>query len=303
MSIIRDFKYQLKNGTIISKLLIINILVFLIQSIIYLFFTLSGNEDTFANILSWFYFPKYLIRENSANDLISKPWSIITYQFFHSPRSILHILFNMLYLYFFGRILVDFLNKKFVLPLYLTGGIVGAIVFMLTYNLSPAFKDQDAVLLGASASILAIVVAAATLVPDFTVFMILIGPVKLKYIALFAIVVDMVSISARINEGGHLSHLGGALTGYLYILSYQRGKNWFGWWPKFEEKIAGLFERKKPKVAFVNQKPGTPAASKKQKDANNQKRMDEILDKIAKSGYDSLSKAEKEFLFKISNEK
>jgi hypothetical protein len=210
----------------------------------------------------------------------------------------------MLYLYFFGRILVDFLNQKYILPLYITGGVAGALLFMVTYNISPVFQTHDAVLVGASASILAIVVAAATMVPDYTVFLILIGPVKLKYIALIAILIDIVSISAGSNAGGHIAHLGGALCGYLYIVSYRRGNNWFSKWPTFEKRIMNLFSRKKPKVAFVNTKPrAAQQKHKAQKEADKQKRMDEILDKIAQSGYDSLTKAEKEFLFTISNEK
>ncbi len=298
---INDLKYQMRNGSIITKLMIVNIAVFVIQSIILLFFTLSGNGDVFKEFLTWFYFPKSISVAAGVNDLVHKPWSIITYQFFHEPSGVLHILFNMLYLFFFGRILIGFLNRQFILPLYLTGGIIGALLFMLTYNVSPVFQTNDAVLLGASASILAIVVAAATLAPDYTVFLLLLGPVKLKYIALIAILFDIVSISAGDNAGGHIAHIGGALTGFLYIQSYRSGRNWFGWWPKFEDKIAGLFERKKPKVVFVN--PQQAPKSKSGISEDTQKRMDEILDKIAQSGYDSLTKSEKEFLFKISNEK
>lgn len=292
----------MRNGSIITKLMIINIAVFVVQSIILLFFTLSGKGDVFKEFLTWFYFPKSISVSFGVNDLIHKPWSIITYQFFHEPSGVLHILFNMLYLWFFGRILIGYLNRQFILPLYLTGGIIGALLFMLTYNVSPIFQTNDAVLLGASASILAIVVAAATLAPDYTVFLLLLGPVKLKYIALIAILFDIVSISSGENAGGHIAHIGGALTGFLYIQSYRSGRNWFGWWPRFEDKISGLFERKKPKVVFVNPKQQKPrSASGITEDT--QKRMDEILDKIAQSGYDSLTKSEKEFLFKISNEK
>ena len=299
---INDLKYQMRNGSIITKLMIINIAVFVVQSIILLFFTLSGKGDVFKEFLTWFYFPKSISVSFGVNDLIHKPWSIITYQFFHEPSGVLHILFNMLYLWFFGRILIGYLNRQFILPLYLTGGIIGALLFMLTYNVSPIFQTNDAVLLGASASILAIVVAAATLAPDYTVFLLLLGPVKLKHIALIAILFDIVSISSGENAGGHIAHIGGALTGFLYIQSYRSGRNWFGWWPRFEDKISGLFERKKPKVVFVNPKQQKPrSASGITEDT--QKRMDEILDKIAQSGYDSLTKSEKEFLFKISNEK
>ncbi|MBC8174024.1 MAG: rhomboid family intramembrane serine protease [Chitinophagales bacterium] len=310
-------KYQLRHGNIITKLLIVNIGVFVVQSIIYLFFSLSGNASVFENFLSWLYFPKKLLDPLSTNDLVTKPWSIITYQFLHDPLRIFHILFNMLYLYFFGRILVDFLNPRNVLPLYITGGIVGAFIFMLTYNLSPVFSGQDAVLVGASASILALVVAAATLVPDYTVFLILIGPLKLKYIVFFALLIDIISINGLSNAGGHLAHLGGALTGFLFVKSYRRGVQWFSFWFTLEDRIKNRFSRK-PRIVFVNRTrdpqiryqeiKNSPKETmyvntdKRDKD-DKQKRTDEILDKIAKSGYESLSAKEKEFLFKISNEK
>jgi membrane associated rhomboid family serine protease len=278
---------------VITKLLLINILVFVVQSIILLFFTLGNKQEIFINFLQHFYFPENL------KLFITRPWTLFTYQFLHSPLGIFHILFNMLYLYFFGRILIDFLNSRNIFPLYITGGIAGALVFMITYNLAPVFQTTDGILVGASASVLALVVAVATLVPDFTVFLIFFGPVKLKYIAFAAILIDVVSISAGSNAGGHLSHLGGALTGFLFIKSYQKGYNWFGWYFTLEDKIKNL-RNKNPKVAYVN------TEYKKTKSTipdEKQKKLDAILDKISKGGYDSLSAAEKEFLFTVSKEK
>ncbi len=187
------------------------------------------------------------------------------------------------------------------MPLYLAGGIFGALLFMLTYNLSPAFQTDDALLVGASTSILALVIAAATLAPDYTVSLILIGPVKLKYIAFVALLLDIISISANNNAGGHIAHLGGAITGYLFIVSYKKGINWFGWWFSIVDKIK---ERRKGKLKVVNvnkennYRPRNTIIAKEVK----QKKMDEILDKISQSGYDSLTKEEKDYLFKISNE-
>jgi membrane associated rhomboid family serine protease len=309
---LNDLKHQLRTGNIITKLLIINIGIFAVQSIVYLIFSLSGKGVYFENFLTWFYFPEQLYRAGSSNDFMSKPWTIFTYQFLHHPLSIFHILFNMLYLYFFGRILVDFLNHKYVLPLYLTGGIAGAVLFMITYNISPMFQTDDAVLVGASASILALVVAAATLVPDYTVYLIFFGPVRLKYIALIAVLVDVVSISGGSNPGGHIAHIGGALIGFFYVKSYRSGSNWFSWFPDFTRQTTNVF-RRRPKVVYVNREKTSPSKKSNHRPQptspgvkhapDKQKRMDEILDKIAQSGYDSLSKAEKEFLFKISNEK
>lgn len=186
-----------------------------------------------------------------------------------------------------------------MVPLYITGGIAGALFFMLTYNLAPGFQTHNGILVGASASVLALVVAAASLVPDYTVLLIFFGAVKLKYIAFAALLIDIVSISAGSNAGGHLSHLGGALIGFLFIKSYQKGMNWFNWIFTLEDKLKNL-RRKKPKVIYKNVE---QKKSKTELPADKQKQVDAILDKISKGGYESLSAAEKEFLFTVSKEK
>lgn len=279
------------------KLLLVNVLLYLVQSVIYLIAYFSSSKAEFLNFVAkWFY------ASSDVNVLITKPWTIFTYMFLHDPTEIFHVISNMLYLYFFGRILVDFFQQKKVYPLYLAGGLVGVFAFILAYNIFPVLSPFVGIpMVGASAAIMAIVLAAATLVPEYSVFMIFIGPVKLKYIALVVIIIDMLSIPSEYNTGGHIAHLGGALTGFLYIRSYQKGRDWFSWWPGFESKLSGLFEKKKPKVVYRNQQAGP--TSKKENDINKQAKLDAILDKIKASGYDSLSKAEKEFLFKISNEK
>lgn len=292
-----DIKHQFRYGSSIMKLLLVNVLLYLVQSVIYLIAYFSSSKAEFLNFVAkWFY------ASSDVNVLITKPWTIFTYMFLHDPTEIFHVISNMLYLYFFGRILVDFFQQKKVYPLYLAGGLVGVFAFILAYNIFPVLSPFVGIpMVGASAAIMAIVLAAATLVPEYSVFMIFIGPVKLKYIALVVIIIDMLSIPSEYNTGGHIAHLGGALTGFLYIRSYQKGRDWFSWWPGFESKLSGLFEKKKPKVVYRNQQAGP--TSKKENDINKQAKLDAILDKIKASGYDSLSKAEKEFLFKISNEK
>lgn len=294
---IADLKHKFRYGSVIMKLLLVNVGIFVVQELILFIFSMSGTRPVFDHFMEYLYFPA------DAKLFLTRPWSIFTYQFLHDPSNIFHILFNMLYLYFFGRILLDFLNKKYIVPLYITGGIAGAAGFMLIYTFSPSYDSSNALLFGASASVLALVVAAATLVPDYTVFLILIGPVKLKYIALFAIIVDIVSINAQNNAGGHISHLGGALAGFLFVRSYKRGLHWFDWIFAMGDKLKNTGARKKPKVAYVNpvktmNKPGTPGMND-----DKQKKLDAILDKISKSGYESLSAAEKEFLFTISKDK
>ncbi|MBK6729657.1 MAG: rhomboid family intramembrane serine protease [Bacteroidetes bacterium] len=284
-------KYHL--GNVITKLLIINIGIFVLQSLVMLFFTIFGKQDSFLRVMDMLYFPNHI------KEFLRQPWSIFTYQFLHTPFGIFHVLFNMLFLFFFGRIFTQFMNPRYVFPLYITGGVFGALLFMITFNMSPAFQSS-AMLVGASASILAIVVAAATLVPDYTVFLMLIGPVKLKWIALVALLIDIINISSGSNAGGHIAHLGGAMAGFFFIISYRQGYNWFGWIFRLIDKYHKP-KRNKPRVAYVRNKP--VEENEKKTSVSNQKRVDQILDKISKSGYDSLTKEEKEFLFKVSNDK
>ncbi len=301
MDIISDIKYQFRHGNTIMKLLLINVMVFVVQSILLFFFYIGGLRDEYVLFLSrWFWL------NDDLGILISRPWTIFTHMFMHDPTGIWHLLSNMLYLYFFGKIFVDFLPHKNALPLYLTGGLAGAFVSVAVTNLVPAYQEMIGIpMVGASAAVMAIVLATATIAPNYSVSLIFVGPVKIKYIALLVIVIDLISIPSEYNLSGHFAHLGGALTGYLYIRSYQKNNNWFSWWPKFESRLSGLFERKKPKIVYVNptirnQKPSSVSEAGK---VDKQNKLDAILDKIKAGGYDSLSKAEKDFLFKISNEK
>jgi membrane associated rhomboid family serine protease len=289
------------HGNAIMKILLVNVLIYAVQSIFYLIAFFSGYKDEFLDFIrTWFGISSDL------NVFITRPWTLFTNIVIHNPADIFHLLSNMLYLFFFGRIFIDFISQKNAWPLFITGGIIGSVVSIATYNLVPSLHDQIGIVgVGASAGVMAIVLAAATLVPNYSVSIIFIGPVKLKYIALLVVVIDLLSIPSEYNLGGHVAHLGGALTGYLFIRSYQSGRPWFEWWPKFENFIVRLFEKKKPKVVYVNRNP-TPKKTtmgRDERDIDDQVKTDAILDKIKVGGYDSLSKAEKDFLFKISNKK
>jgi len=292
---LEEIKSRYYNGSVISKLIIINVGLFVIQSVLFLIFTIAGSGSLFSGFLNYLYVPAEPLA------FIKQPWSILTYQFLHDPFGIFHILFNMLYLWWFGRIAIEFIKERYIIPLYLTGGLAGAVLFILIYSFSPAFGGS-ALLVGASASVLAIVAAAATIVPDYTVQLILIGPVRLKWIALIAVLIDIVGITSGSNVGGHLAHIGGALCGFLFIQSYKKGYNWFDWILEWVDYLQAKW-RKEPRVVYVNKdKPRTRTAERTTKSVSDQERMDAILDKISKSGYDSLSKAEKEFLFRISKD-
>lgn len=297
MSIGNDIRHQWQYGSAVMRLLLLNVGIFLLQSLGLFVAYVAGFRDAYLNDIA-----NYFYASTDLSELIRKPWTIFTYMFMHSPMDIFHILSNMLYLYFFGRIFSDFIQPKMAYPLYLVGGLVGLFIEVAVFNLVPNYQHAvGSLTVGASAAVMAIVLATATLVPDFTVHLIFIGPVRLKYIAAFVVIIDLLSISAEENLGGHLAHLGGALTGYLYIRSYRRSGNWFSWWPRLEALAARPVQRRKPKVAYVN--PNARPSVKKDESADKQKQLDAILDKIRASGYDSLSKQEKDFLFRISNEK
>jgi len=291
MAIIDEIKASFKEGTSLIKLIYINLAVFVIAKIITVFFILFTVDFSLIN---------YLAVPADFSKLLTRPWTIITYMFYH--ESFLHILFNLLWLYWFGRIFLRYLDQKKLLNIYLLGGISGGFLYMLAYNAFPAFKPSVPVsaALGASAGVIAVVVAISFYVPNYNLNLMFIGPVKLKYIALVTILLDIMGIGGG-NAGGHIAHLGGALFGYLFTLQYKSGKELGKGFGKFLDSLFTFFKpRKRMKVSY--KKPVNDFEYNKQK-ADDQKEIDRILDKIAKSGYKSLTKAEKEQLFKISNNK
>ncbi|MEJ7557506.1 MAG: rhomboid family intramembrane serine protease [Pedobacter sp.] len=268
----------------------INTLIFIVVALINVPFFLSGNGGLIYDdfIRNYFAFPA---------DIFSQPWkfyTILTYQFFHD--GFFHVLFNMLWLYWLGRIFLDFLKPRQFHFVYLFGGVLGAIVFALAFNIFPVFRNiPGATIIGSSAAVMAIVVATATLVPNFSISLLLFGEVKLKYLAVAYVVLDLIGSSSA-NAGGSFAHLGGALFGFTYIRMLQNGNDW-----------STIF-KKKPKLRVVK-KDDRPArhddanrsAARKNEGYIDQREIDAILDKISKTGYDKLSKEEKETLFKASN--
>jgi len=294
MNIINDLKHQFKTGTALIKLIFINVAVFvLVHLITLLIFFFTKVSDT-EIVLYWMALPA------DFNQLILKPWTIISYMFLH--EGFLHIAFNMLILYFGGQIFLQFLDAKKLIGTYILGGITGGLLYILTYNIFPVFNEvvSKNIILGASASAMAILIAVAAYVPNYTIKLIFIGGIKIKYIALFFLIKDLVSIPL-VNSGGHLSHLGGALFGFIFIYQLKKGKDITLGFSKWLNYLKHLFSSQK-NMRVVYKKPGktkTDEEFNKQKIIH-QKKVDAILDKIAKSGYDSLSKDEKAFLFDAS---
>lgn len=295
------FWYNLKNAfnhkdNGLYKLLAINILVYFILMVSRVFLTLGGGEAIYRGILT------FLMMPASVPYFLSQPWSIFTYMFLH--EGFLHILFNMLFLYWFGLLINEFLGSRKLVNLYILGGLTGGLFYLLIYNLAPFFTDQvgGALMLGASAGVYAVVVGAATLSPNTEFRLILLGPVKIKYIAIFYVIVAFANSSGA-NAGGELAHLGGAALGFLYILQLQKGRD-IG----YPVQVVGrLFEQlftKKPKVKVTYRKNRGDYQSpepKRKVDVSTQEEIDKILDKIAEKGYDNLTKEEKRKLFDFSN--
>jgi membrane associated rhomboid family serine protease len=299
-----EIKASFQKGSAVVKLIYINLGVFIGVKLVYVFFYLFSPSLADLQSKSVYFedhILTYLMLPASLDRLIVRPWTLISYMFLHFE--FLHILFNLLWLFWFGRIFLHYLTEKQLLTTYLVGGIAGAILFIASYNLFPGLKQQAqyAQALGASASITAIVIAISFYSPNYNVYIPLIGPLKIKYIAIFFIVLDIIQIASE-NAGGHIAHLGGALYGYFFALQLKRGKDIGSIFGKFADSIAVLFKRKpRMKVSYRSRAKTMDDMEYNRSKVEYQKEIDRILDKIAKSGYDSLTKSEKEILFKMGD--
>lgn len=288
----------------LTKLIYINIGVFLAANIFFVVFALSNRLGlNFADERNFFSmkYLKYLMVPADFSSLISRPWTLITYMFLHFD--FLHILFNMLWFYWFGKLFLMHLSGKQLFSTYIMGGLSGAFLFILSYNIFPGLSQyvKEAQALGASAAIVAIIVAISFYIPNYEVVLILIGPVKVKYIAIFFIATDILYIAfSPLNTGGHIAHIGGAIYGYWFITRYKKGKDLGRGVDAIMDFAATLFKpRSKLRVSYKRDAKNMTDMEYNESKAYTQKEIDRILDKIAKSGYDSLTKKEKETLFKM----
>lgn len=288
MSILDELKESFKKGDMLTRLIYINVGVFILFSIILL---LGFLFQTKIELIRWFMVPA------AVGQLATQPWSLFTYMFLHS--GFWHLLINMVWLYFGGQIFMQYLSGRKLLSTYMLGGIAGALIYILAYNAFPVFAEQLHIskALGASASVLAIVIAVATLVPNYTVRLFLLGPVKLKYIGVFSVVMDILSIPNG-NAGGHIAHLGGAAFGFLYATQMKEGRNISKWFEDFLDKVF-TWLKPKPKLKVEYKRPARDDHQYNTDKAANQAKIDAILDKISQSGYSSLTTDEKDFLFKM----
>jgi membrane associated rhomboid family serine protease len=287
-------KYKFQTATVLEKLIAINVLVFVL---FFVFKTIAFLFQFNSEFISeWLVFPM------DPGEYVFKPWSIITYSFMHG--GIWHILSNMLILYYSGTFFLNYFSAKKLLNFYFLGVIVGALVYMLSYNLFPAFQTTGkSYLIGASAGVMAVLVGIATHIPNMQIRLMFIGGVKFWYIAAFLVLLDIIQIPFG-NAGGHLAHLGGALFGYMYTKQLAKGNDIGSGFERIISWFLSLFEggskpRARMRTVYKKSSSNKTAESPSSKISKTEKqqKIDNILDKISKSGYDSLSKQEKDFLF------
>lgn len=286
-----SLSYQYKTANIAVKLIVINLIIFLLINLIAFFLSLPQSWLT-----------QWLVLHDAFNEFGIQPWAFITYSFVHF--SFWHLFWNMLWLYWFSSFILNLFNDKRFLTVYLLGALSGGVLYVLSYNLFPVFSDTRGYLLGASAAVTAIVVFIATYTPNTKIRFFIVN-LNLWHIAVFFVLKDLVQLPTSGNAGGLLAHLGGAIFGYVYARQLTNGKDIGIWFENLLDWGANLFAPRKTKP-FKKMHRTSQRVSKSGDNittkSDNQKKVDAILDKIGKSGYESLTKAEKDFLFKAGKE-
>lgn len=290
MHITEDIKRTFKEGSALTRLIYINLGVFLLVKILGVFFYLAGAPYL---LVGWLSVPSH------AGSLLLRPWTPVTYMFLHS--GFLHLLFNILGLYWFGKLFLYHFEGNKLVSVYLLGGLVAAAFYVISYNVFPVFASVNGLLLGASGSVFAILVAAAYYDPDREIGIPLIGSFKLKYIAAFYVVLSILQISTS-NPGGNIAHLGGAFWGWFYIYRLRKGTDMGAGLVDLLDKLMLFLKENmfssRSKMKVTHKQPPRDDYEYNRQQQHQQEEINQILEKIAKSGYESLTKKEKEILFK-----
>lgn len=293
VTILTDLKSTFRKGNIYIQLIFINAGVFILTTLLEVMLQLFNRS--LEGVFEWLELPASFSR------FILQPWSMLTYMFMHA--GLMHILFNMLWLYWFGALFLTFFSAKHLRGLYILGGICGGLLYMGAYNIFPYFSPMVdySFMLGASASVLAIVAATAYREPNYPIRLLLFGTVRLKYLALIVIGTDLLFITSN-NAGGHIAHLGGALAGLWFAAGLNKGTDFTSWINKILDVVVTLFSFKprKPKMKVhygTNRQKDYDYNTRKQVQSEE---IDRILDKLKKSGYESLTTEEKKNLFDAS---
>lgn len=297
--IIDDIKeiYNRPNNGLV-KIIMINIAIFLLINIVYLICKIFGLPS-----INKAFFTTLFTMPADVTKLIFRPWTVITY--FFAQKDLFHILFNLLALYWFGRIIESLIGNSKVISIYILGGLMGAGFYFLCYYSIPFFIQhrEVATVIGSSGSVCAIVVAAATLSPNYEIRLLLIGEVKIKWIAWIFVIMSVIGMGGATNAGGNAVHVGGALLGFLFIRQLQKGDDWTRFVMPFLTRIRNLFAKKEIRVTHRSTTAYKEKPTQRDFKTNHntsQRELDTILDKISQSGYESLTKEEKQMLWEAS---
>lgn len=284
-------RYQYARLNIAEKLITINVAVFIVFRLVGFLLKLPA-----PGLEGWFELPKDFF------EFLTRPWTLVTYAFLHG--GLWHLFFNMLMLYYVGRIFLNYFGSRRFINVYFLGLMLGGLFFLAAYNIFPAFYQSQSPLIGASAGVMAVLIYICTYLPGQEV-RVFFFTLRLWYIGAFFVVLDLVLIPLNDNPGGRIAHLGGALLGYLYARRAIQGGDLGSGFSKLLDTLGGLFEKRPRKAPMKTvyrkeaRKPSQPVDYDKQA---RQRKIDGILDKISKSGYESLTQAEKDFLFKAGKE-
>jgi membrane associated rhomboid family serine protease len=285
-----NLKYQFARINIAEKLIVINVAIYIVNRLVTFLFKWNPNS-----IVQWFELPADFFA------VLSQPWSLVTYSFFH--WDFWHLFFNMLILYYAGRIFLNLFGNRTFINVYFLGVILGGLLFLLSYNVFPAFMGSRSALIGASAGVTAVLIFVCAYMPNQEVRLIFFN-VKLWYIGAFIVLNDLIRIAAEDNAGGRIAHLGGALLGYYYARKLLQGRDIGKGFSALIDSLANMFKKREKKAPMktVYRKKGSKKNPADYEKESRQRKIDAILDKISKSGYESLSKEEKDFLFKAGKE-
>jgi membrane associated rhomboid family serine protease len=303
MSIWDEIKGSFRNGTSLTRLMYINAAIFILIKIIEVIGVIAARPELATTVLS------YLSVPASIDALLTKAWTPLTYMFTH--QGFIHLLFNLLWLWWFGKIFLAYCSQRKLVSLYIMGGLAGALLYVAVFNIFPAFAGtvHVSIALGASASVMALVIATAVYLPEMELHLLFFGRVKLKYLALITFLITSI-FDFSVNTGGKIAHIGGALMGLAYGYGLKNGKDIGAWINIILDFFVNLFKPgKKMKVTYKKVKTESDARQTKtdhdynKARAERQKAVDYILDKISKGGYDSLTREEKEILFSESQKK
>ena len=281
---IQQIKQKFRSATVVEQIIYINIVVFVLT---YLFRAIAALMQWNGNFLfTWFSLPADI------NSFLSKPWTLISYGFLHGD--FWHILLNSIVLYYIGNLFLNFFSRRQFLTYFFSGILVGGLIFFISYNYFPALKNDRSYLVGASAGVTAILIGLAAKIPNYALHFRFIGAIKLWHIAGVFLLLDIIQLPIS-NTGGHLAHLGGALIGFLLTNQFSEAKG-------ISDALSNLFKSNKQKPLKTVYKKQNPKSSSLDKNTE-QKKIDSILDKISKSGYETLTQEEKDFLFSVGKKK